>query len=117
VQLTPEPQNCYFLLVVRCVSAEPAAVFADLLELALLSALDAAVAALPEVIFGGALCCESAEPAADLDDLDESLLRSTFDAAVAARALVVSDLLTIVRSYRWLTGLLDNINGGSVIKD
>ena len=101
----------------RWVSAEPAAVFADLLELALLSALDAAVAALPEVTLGGALCCESAEPAADLDDLDESLLRSTFDAAVAARVLVVSDLLAIVCSCGRGVRLLDNINGGSVIEN
>lgn len=46
----------YFFLGVRCVSAEPAAVLVDLLELAFRNALEAAVAAFAEVTFGGALC-------------------------------------------------------------
>lgn len=46
----------HFFRVVRCVSAEPAAVFVDLLDPALRSAVDAAVAAIVDVTFGGALC-------------------------------------------------------------
>lgn len=74
-----------------CVSAEPAAVRAALLEPALLSALDAAVAARLEVVFV-VVRCDNAEPAADLADLLDPLSRSTFDAADAARLLVTSDL-------------------------
>lgn len=46
----------HFFLFVRCVSAEPAAVFVDLLDPALRSAVDAAAAAFVDVTFGGALC-------------------------------------------------------------
>lgn len=74
-----------------CVSAEPAAVRAALLEPELLSALDAAVAARLEVVFV-VVRCDNAEPAADLADLLDPLSRSTFDAADAARLLVTSDL-------------------------
>lgn len=78
-----------------CVSAEPAAVRAALLEPALLRALDAAVAARLEVVFVVERC-DSAEPAADLADLLDPLSRSTFDAADAARLLVTSDLAIFV---------------------
>ena len=83
----------------RCVSAEPAAVFAALLELELRSALEAALAARPEVVFGGDLCCARAEPAADFELLLESLLRSTLEAADAALLLVTSGLLAIASSF------------------
>ena len=91
---------CYFLRVTRCVSAEPAAVFEALLELALLKALEAAVAARTEVTFGGAWCWARAEPAADFAVLLASVLRRIFDAAVAARLLVTSGLLAIANSLR-----------------
>ena len=54
----PHRSKClaYFFRVARCVSAEPAAVFVDLLDPALRNAADAAVAAFVDVTFGGALC-------------------------------------------------------------
>jgi hypothetical protein len=81
----------------RCVSAEPAAVFEDLLALSLLSTLDAAVAAIDEVVLDGASRCDSAEPAADLAALLELLLCKILDAAVAASLEVVSDFVAIFR--------------------
>lgn len=46
----------YFFRTTRCVSVEPAAVFVDLLNPGLRNTFDAAVAALVDVTFGGALC-------------------------------------------------------------
>lgn len=83
----------------RCVSAEPAAVFVDLLDSALRNVVDAAEAAFVDVTFEGVLCCDKAEPAADFADLLASLLRNTLDAAVAARLLVTSGLLAMLCSY------------------
>jgi hypothetical protein len=100
----------------RWVSAEPADVFAALLELALRRALDAAVEAFADVTLGGDLRCESADPAADFDVLLESELRNTFDAAVAARLLVTSGLLAIASSCGWCGRLLDHVDRRSVIE-
>lgn len=80
--------NCHFLGF--CVNADPAAVFAFLLETLLCSVLDAAVAAAGDVIFSGVFLWESAEPAADLAVLLELSLLRTLDAADAARLLVTS---------------------------
>jgi len=102
--------HSYFFPLDRCVSAEPADVLADLLEFELRSVVDAALAALLEVTFGGALCWESAEPAADFADLLDSLLRKTFDAAEAARLLVTSGLLDMTCSCGGGAGLFDEFN-------
>ena len=79
----------------RCVKAEPADVFDDLLEAVRRNVFDAADAALDEVVFDGAFLCESAEPAADFAALLELLLLRTLDAALAARLLVTSGFLAI----------------------
>jgi hypothetical protein len=88
--------NYFFFLSGFCVRADPADVFAVLLEALLRKVLDAATAALEDVTFLGASACERADPAADLADLLESLLRKTFEAAVAARLLVTSRLLILL---------------------
>jgi hypothetical protein len=53
----------------RWVSADPANVFAALLELEFRNVLEAAEAAFDEITFDEVLCCERAEPAADFADL------------------------------------------------
>ncbi|ABQ25109.1 hypothetical protein Gura_0903 [Geotalea uraniireducens Rf4] len=63
-----------------CVSADPDAVFAGLLESGFRSTLDAAVAADVEVTFAGACLCERAEPAADFAALLVLGFCKTFDA-------------------------------------
>ena len=78
-----------------CVNADPAAVFAFLLELLLCNVLDAAVAAAGDVTFSGAFLWESADPAADLAALLELSLLRTLDAADAARLLVTSDFFIV----------------------
>jgi hypothetical protein len=73
-----------------CVNAEPADVFADLLELGCVSTLDAAVAAFELVTFSGALVWLKADPAADFAALLDPSLLKTLDAADAALLLVTS---------------------------
>lgn len=98
--------TCSHYLFGFCVSAEPAAVRAALLEPTLLSALDAAVAARLEVVLVVDRC-DNADPAADLADLLAPLSRSTFDAADAARLLVTSDLA--IFGLHLLSNFLGNV--------
>lgn len=79
-----------------CVSADPEAVFAVLLESGFRSTLEAAVAAELEVTFAGACLCERAEPAADFAALLVFGFCKTFDAADAARFPVVSLFRAII---------------------
>lgn len=101
--------NGYFLRSVRCVSADPADVFADLLELEFFSTFEAAVAAFVDVTFTGDFACERAEPAADFADLLESLLRRIFEAALAARLLVTSGFLAILSSLHLVFDFRTNL--------
>jgi hypothetical protein len=66
-----------------------------LLVLALRSVFDAAVAALAEVTFGGALVCASADPAAAFAALLVEGFLNTSEAADAAFFPVTSLILTI----------------------
>ena len=106
----------YLRLFGAWVSAEPAEVFADLLEPLALSVLDAAVAALAEVTFDGALVCESAEPAADFAALLEFALLNTFDAADAAFAPVTSVFLVMFYLSVMATNIGTHINVWGIIK-
>lgn len=99
-------RTAYFFLFGLCVSAEPEAVFAGLLESAFRKTLDAAVAAELEVTFAGACLCESAEPAADFAALLAFGFCKTFDAAVAARFPVVSLFFAIALYLRFLVVFL-----------
>jgi hypothetical protein len=100
----------------RCVSANPAAVFAPLLVLPLRSVFDAADAALPDVTLGGVILCDRAEPAAVFEALLVKLLLSTLDAAVAARLLVTSLFLAISTHLKLLSHPSSNLDGRRVIK-
>lgn len=75
-------------LVVRCESALPAAALESLLVRPSRRVLEAALAALFEVTFLGALACASALPAAVLDFVLVLLLVNVFDALDAAFLLV-----------------------------
>ena len=80
-----------------CVSALPAADFDDLLVLRSRRVFDAALAALAEVCFFGALVCDNALPAAALDALLVEPLSSVLEALLAT-FLRVTFLLTIFHS-------------------
>ena len=101
-------RSYFFLLLGRCVSAEPAAVFEALLDPARCKVFDAADAAFFEVTLGGAFAWDKAEPAADFADLLELELLKTLDAAEAARLLVTS-FLAIFQHLKFLSYLSTNL--------
>lgn len=100
----PNVSAHYFFLAGRCVSADPAAVFDDLLVEESRRALDAAEAAFAEVVLLD-LNCDNAEPAADLDFLLLELSLKTLDAADAARwevrSIAILSLLYLLHHCNW----------------
>ena len=83
IEHEPLPVSVYFLRFGRCVSADPAADFAALLDFGLRSVLPAADAALV-LVTSELLRCVNADPAADLAALLALGLRNVRAAADAA---------------------------------
>ena len=86
------PPYFFFLLDGLCERALPAADFDFLLVLPFRRTLEAALAALLEVAFFGALVWEKALPEAVLDFEPVFALRRVFEAFLAAFGLVTLDL-------------------------
>ena len=101
--LNSNPAFRYFRLPGTCVNVEPAADRTVLLDPALLSDLEAAVAASVDVTFV-VFRCDRAEPAADLAVLLVPLSRKTLDAADAARPLVTSVFAIVTLPLMLLLG-------------
>lgn len=85
--------------------------------LALRSVFEAAVAALVEVILGGALVCDSADPAADFAVLLVEGFLNTFEAAEAAFLPVTSLFLAIANFLYVVPELYANLSRGYIFKN